>query len=153
MEPAACLPICRCSASTREIRRYPVECGLPPAVPDPHWRLPGGAGKPTPLSAGTRLGPYEILSRLGAGGMGDVYRARDVELGREVAIKVSRREVASDRERHRRFEREARTASALDHPNTVVIHGADEQDALISSRQRSTPSRSGRARTRRPAWR
>jgi hypothetical protein len=74
------------------------------------------------LAAGTRLGPYEILSPLGAGGMGEVYRAKDERLGREVAVKVLPGTVASDPERLRRFEKEARSASALNHPNIVTIH-------------------------------
>ena len=75
-----------------------------------------------PLFAGTRLGPYEVLAPLGAGGMGEVYRARDTRLSREVAIKVLPADVASDRERLRRFEKEARSASALNHPNIVTIY-------------------------------
>src|SRR5215470_12432287 len=77
-----------------------------------------------PLLAGTRLGPYEILSRLGAGGMGEVYRARDPRLDREVAIKALPEEVALDPTRLARFEAEARAASALNHPNIVTIHEA-----------------------------
>jgi serine/threonine protein kinase len=65
------------------------------------------------LSAGTRLGPYEIVAPLGAGGMGEVYRARDARLAREVAIKVLPVSLASDAERLKRFEKEARSASAL----------------------------------------
>ena len=71
---------------------------------------------------GSRLGPYEILSRIGAGGMGVVYRAHDSRLGRDVAVKVLAEDVATDPERLRRFEREARAAGALDHPNVVAIH-------------------------------
>ncbi|HEY6051582.1 MAG TPA: serine/threonine-protein kinase, partial [Thermoanaerobaculia bacterium] len=74
------------------------------------------------LSPGRRLGPYEILSSTGAGGMGEVYRARDSRLGRDVAIKVLPQDVAADAERLRRFEREARAASALNHPNIVTVH-------------------------------
>ena len=74
------------------------------------------------LSAGTRLGPYEVLSPVGAGGMGEVYRARDTRLAREVAIKVLPEALSSDRERLKRFEKEARSASALNHPNIVTIH-------------------------------
>ncbi len=74
------------------------------------------------LAGGTRLGPYEILAPLGAGGMGEVYRARDTRLGREVAIKVLPRELSADADRLRRFEQEARAASALNHPNIVTVH-------------------------------
>jgi hypothetical protein len=74
------------------------------------------------LAAGTRLGPYEILSPLGAGGMGEVYRARDRKLDRDVAIKVLPAARASDSERVRRFEKEAKSASALNHPNIVTIY-------------------------------
>ncbi|HTO87078.1 MAG TPA: protein kinase [Thermoanaerobaculia bacterium] len=74
------------------------------------------------LAVGTRLGPYEIQAPLGAGGMGEVYRARDTRLGREVAIKVLPSERAADPERRRRFEQEARSASALNHPNILTIH-------------------------------
>ena len=74
------------------------------------------------LSPGTRLGAYEILAPLGAGGMGEVYRARDARLGRDVAIKVLPSDRAADPERRRRFEQEARSASALNHPNILTIH-------------------------------
>jgi dipeptidyl aminopeptidase/acylaminoacyl peptidase/predicted Ser/Thr protein kinase len=74
------------------------------------------------LAAGTRLGPYEILAPLGKGGMGEVYRARDTRLAREVAVKVLPADLASDTERLKRFEREARAASALNHPNIVTIY-------------------------------
>jgi hypothetical protein len=81
------------------------------------------------INAGTRLGPYEILSPLGAGGMGEVWRARDTRLGRDVAIKVLPEELASDRERLKRFEREAHAASALSHPNIVTIYEVAREDA------------------------
>ncbi|HWC65589.1 MAG TPA: protein kinase [Thermoanaerobaculia bacterium] len=74
------------------------------------------------LAAGTRLGPYEIVAPIGAGGMGEVYRARDTRLGREVAVKVLPAEFSENRERRSRFEQEARAASALNHPNIVTVH-------------------------------
>ncbi len=86
------------------------------------------------LSPGTRLGPYEILSPLGAGGMGEVYRARDSRLGREVAVKVLPEALALDPNRLSRFEQEARAASALNHPNIVTIHeiGREGEIAFIA---------------------
>ena len=80
------------------------------------------------LPARTRLGPYEILSALGAGGMGEVYRARDPRLGREVAIKVLPTAFSSDRERLTRFEQEARAAAALNHPNILAVYDLGQQD-------------------------
>src|SRR5436309_9022940 len=80
------------------------------------------------ISPGTRLGPYEVIAPLGAGGMGEVWRARDPRLGREVAVKVLPEELSADRERLKRFEREARAASALSHPNIVTIHEIGEAD-------------------------
>jgi serine/threonine protein kinase/Flp pilus assembly protein TadD len=74
------------------------------------------------LHAGARLGPYEILDSLGAGGMGEVYRARDSRIGREVAVKILPEAYRLDRDRLHRFEQEARSAGALDHPNLVSIH-------------------------------
>src|SRR6478609_3397781 len=75
-----------------------------------------------PLTSGTRLGPYEILAPLGAGGMGEVYRARDTRLARDVAIKVLPEVLTKDADRLRRFEQEARTIAALNHPNILGIH-------------------------------
>ncbi|HEY1434380.1 MAG TPA: protein kinase, partial [Thermoanaerobaculia bacterium] len=83
------------------------------------------------LEAGSRFGPYEILAPLGAGGMGEVYRARDAKLGREIAIKVLPSATASDGDRRQRFEQEARAASALNHPNILTIHDIGEADGAL----------------------
>src|SRR4029077_12210301 len=83
------------------------------------------------LAAGTKLGPFEILAPLGAGGMGEVYRARDSRLGREVAVKVLSPEFAADADRRKRFEQEARSASALNHPNIVTIHDIGSENATV----------------------
>jgi len=80
------------------------------------------------LSSGTKLGPYEVISLLGSGGMGEVYRARDARLNRAVAIKVLRAGFSQDRERLLRFEREARAAAALNHSNIVAIYDIGTQD-------------------------
>ena len=79
------------------------------------------------LALGTHLGPYEILAPLGVGGMGEVYRARDGRLGRDVAVKVLPDAVARDPDRLARFEREARTVAGLNHPNIVVLHSIEEE--------------------------
>ncbi len=79
------------------------------------------------LAPGTRLGCYEILALLGAGGMGEVYRARDTRLGRDVAVKMLPDAVARDPDRLARFEREARTVAGLNHPNIVVLHSIEEE--------------------------
>src|SRR6266516_4120855 len=83
-----------------------------------------------PLAIGTRLGPYEILSALGAGGMGEVYRARDMRLNRDVAIKVLPDLFASDAERLARFTREAQALASLNHPNIAHIHGLEESGGV-----------------------
>ena len=80
------------------------------------------------LAAGSRLGPYEILASLGAGGMGQVYRARDTRLGRDVAIKILPATLAGDEERLRRFELEARAAGGFNHPNIVAVHDVGHQN-------------------------
>jgi eukaryotic-like serine/threonine-protein kinase len=80
------------------------------------------------LATGTKIGPYEILSLIGAGGMGEVYRARDSRLRREVAIKVLPPTFTRDTDRLRRFEQEARLVGALNHPNILAIYDVGEQD-------------------------
>src|SRR5499427_2114304 len=81
-----------------------------------------------PLISGTKLGPYEIVSPLGAGGMGEVYRARDSRLERTVAIKILPKEMSADPVRKQRFEREAKTISSLNHPHICVLHDIGHQD-------------------------
>jgi tetratricopeptide (TPR) repeat protein len=83
-----------------------------------------------PIAGGTSLGPYEVVSLLGAGGMGEVYRARDTRLGREVAVKVLPAAVASQPERLRRFEQEARAEGILNHPNVVIVHDVGAHDGI-----------------------
>jgi eukaryotic-like serine/threonine-protein kinase len=83
------------------------------------------------LAPGRRLGPYEVLGALGAGGMGEVYRARDTRLGRDVALKVLPADVAADPERRRRFEREARAVAALNHPGVLAIHDVGDADGVF----------------------
>src|SRR5438445_699320 len=83
-----------------------------------------------PLTAGSRLGPYEIVSLLGAGGMGEVYRARDINLGREVALKVLPATLAEDADYMARFQREAQMLAALNHPNIAQIYGL-EHNAIV----------------------
>ena len=86
-----------------------------------------------PLAAGTRLGPYEVTAPLGAGGMGEVYRARDTRLGREVAIKVLPAHLGESLERRERFEREARAVAALSHPNILALYdvGREGETAFV----------------------
>ena len=82
------------------------------------------------LAAGTRLGPYEILAAIGSGGMGEVYRARDTKLDREVAIKILPELFAADPDRVARFVREAETLAALNHPHIAQIHGLEESSGV-----------------------
>ena len=82
------------------------------------------------LEPGTRLGPYEIVSLLGKGSMGEVYRAKDTKLGREVAMKILPKELAEDQDRCERFEREAKTVASLNHPNIVTLHSIEVSDGL-----------------------
>jgi len=80
------------------------------------------------ITPGAKLGPYEIVSPLGAGGMGEVYRARDTRLGRDVAVKVLPSTFSADTDRLRRFEQEACAASALNHPNILIVHDIGTHD-------------------------
>jgi serine/threonine protein kinase len=81
-----------------------------------------------PLTPGTRLGPYEIVSAIGAGGMGEVYKARDTRLDRTVAIKILPEAFAADADRVARFQREAKTLAALNHPNIAHLYGLEGQE-------------------------
>src|SRR3974377_643537 len=82
------------------------------------------------LASGTKLGPYQIQSPLGAGGMGEVYRARDTRLERTVAIKILPEQLSKDPLRKQRFEREAKTISSLNHPNICTLHDIGSQDGV-----------------------
>jgi serine/threonine protein kinase len=94
-----------------------------------------------PLTPGTRLGPYEIIAPLGAGGMGEVYRATDPRLGRDVAIKALPPEFSRDPDRLARFEREARLLASLTHTNIAGIHGIEEVDGARRLRPSSSQER------------
>src|SRR6476661_2048657 len=83
-----------------------------------------------PLAPGTKLGPYEIQSPLGAGGMGEVYRAKDTRLERTVAIKILPAAISADPAAKQRFEREAKTISGLNHPNICILHDVGSQDGV-----------------------
>ena len=82
------------------------------------------------LNVGFRLGPYEIISAIGAGGMGEVYRARDTKLNRDVALKVLPEAFTLDPDRLARFKREAQVLASLNHPNIGAIYGLEERDGL-----------------------
>ena len=84
------------------------------------------------LAPGTKLGTYEIVELIGKGGMGEVYRARDTKLGREVAIKVLPEELSKDRERLSRFEREAKLLASLNHPAIATLYGF-EDDFIVAA--------------------
>src|SRR5271169_2996503 len=83
-----------------------------------------------PLTAGDKLGPYEIVAPIGKGGMGEVYRARDTKLDRDVAIKTLPAVFAQDPERLARFEREAKVLASLNQPNIATIHGVEESGGV-----------------------
>src|SRR5579872_1694630 len=83
-----------------------------------------------PLSIGDKLGYYQVISLLGQGGMGEVYRARDTRLKREVALKVLPAEFSNDSARRQRFEQEARAVAALNHPNIVAIYDVGEENGV-----------------------
>jgi len=100
------------------------------------------------LSPGTKLGPYEVVGALGAGGMGEVYRARDIKLNREVALKVLPEAFAKDAERMARFQREAQVLASLNHPNIAAIYGLEESGdvrALVMELVEAPRLRSGLA--------
>src|SRR5262245_34972182 len=84
------------------------------------------------LTAGSRVGAYEITGAIGAGGIGEVYRARDTRLKRDVALKILPPAVAKDRDRVARFEREAELLAALNHPNIAHIHGIEDADESLA---------------------
>src|SRR5207253_8695101 len=93
---------------------------------------------PMPLSAGARLGPYEILAPLGAGGMGEVYRAKDSRLDRHVAVKVLPDHLARDQEALARFTREAKAVAALNHANILAIHDFDQCGGTVRSEEHTS---------------
>jgi hypothetical protein len=103
---------------------------LDPAILNDALYAPDDDGPTVRLAPGTRLGPYEILSLLGVGGMGEVYRARDTRLGRIVALKRLRAHLAASQEGCQRFEREARAASALNHPHICMLHDVGSHDGV-----------------------
>src|SRR5580658_1923514 len=93
-----------------------------------------------PLSVGDKLGPYEILAPIGAGGMGEVYRARDTKLKRDVALKVLPEAFANDADRMARFQREAEVLASLNHPNIAHIYGIEERALVMELVEGETPS-------------
>ncbi len=96
------------------------------------------------LADGTRLGPYEILAPIGAGGMGEVYRAKDTRLDRTVAIKVLPSHLSGDAELRQRFEREAKAVSSLNHPHICTAYEFDNQEGLMVGEEgQGSPPTSG----------
>ena len=94
-----------------------------------------------PITPGTRLGAYQVIAKLGEGGMGEVYRARDTKLNRDVAIKVLLPAVANDPDRLARFSREAQVLASLNHPNIAAIYGLEEGPADAAG---DGPAKAGR---------
>ena len=88
------------------------------------------------LEAGQKLAHYEVIESIGKGGMGEVYRARDKKLGRDVAVKVLPEHFAQDKERMARFEREARVLVSLNHPNIAAVYGLEEDDGAVDQARR-----------------
>src|SRR6516225_6991905 len=100
----------------------------PGEIPSPSAALRVDFARDWMLSPGTKLGPYEVVAALGAGGMGEVYRARDTKLNRDVALKVLPEEFARNAERMARFQREAQVLASLNHPNIATIYGLEESN-------------------------
>ena len=98
------------------------------------------------LTPGTRLGPYEVVGSLGAGGMGEVYRARDPKLGRDVALKILPDTFANDPERLARFEREAKTLASLNHPHSQIVRRTVQQSWSFRAGPRTDPNNQSPAR-------
>jgi serine/threonine protein kinase len=107
------------------------------------------------LTPGAKLGPYEILTPLGAGGIGEVYKARDTRLDRTVAIKILPETLAADPQFRERFDREARTVSALDHPHICALYDVGKQDGtsflVMQARPLATSRHCSRCHTRGPS--
>jgi serine/threonine protein kinase len=103
---------------------------MPPAAREEKMTTPDRWSRTTPLLIGQRLGPYEIGSVLGFGGMEEVYRARDTRLGRDVALKILPEAFSGDADNRARFEREARLLAALNHPHIGAIYGFEDRDDM-----------------------
>ena len=105
-----------------------------------------------PLEPGTTLGVYEVLSAIGAGGMGEVYKARDTKLDRDVALKILPEAFATDPERLTRFQREAQVLASLNHPGTATIYGTEEAGGTRALRERCVAFRLRTIQGRRGAF-